>query len=445
MRASESCVSCVGEPSQWPPLPWPAVPELSPFPALRYDARAIGEVSAVLCPPYDVIDRAERERLARGPHNAVHLELAQAGPAGDAYAAAAQLLGEWQTAGLLRIDDRPLVYVYEQHYRVTGRPDDAVARVSRGFFCRLRLEEPGRGVLRHERTMSAPKEDRFRLLRSTRVNLSPVLMLYRSAAAGAASARLLDVLTAQPAEIEAVALGGRQRLWAVDPAQVPAAAELLAIAAHGPLVIADGHHRYETALRFRDEVGGPGSDQILVLLHDADSGGLSVLPTHRLLLGTPETESLIAALAELFELEAVAEAGRLAQAVEARSSGWMGVWTRHGGFLLRPRRAAMELLLPAASNALRELDVTVLGTALERTLGLATAQLDEQGRLRYIKDAAAALAQVDEGRADACFLLNATPVQSVLEVASAGELMPPKSTYFVPKAATGLVFNLLSA
>jgi uncharacterized protein (DUF1015 family) len=423
------------------------VPQLRPFAALRYDPSAVGDVGAVLCPPYDVIDAPEREALARVAHNAVALELPAATAGADRYDAAARLLAEWQSAGVLRLDRRPMVYVYEQRHRLPGAPPDAPERLTRGFFCRLQIEAPGGGVLRHERTMSGPREDRFRLLEATRCNLSPVLMLYRSGsedAPGMASAQLLERLTAAPPDVDTHAQGAGQRMWAIEPGASPAAAELLALAAAQPLAIADGHHRYETALRYRDEVGGPGAEYVLVLLYDADSGGLGVLPTHRL-LRVPDVGRLTAALWELFEFESIADPDALGPAVEEGGAGTIGMWTRDGGLLLRPRAAAVEPLLPAGSSALRRLDVTVLATALEYALGNSTAQLDEQGRLMYTKDAADALAQVGDGAADACFLLNATPVGSVLEVASAGELMPPKSTYFVPKAATGLVFNLLSA
>jgi uncharacterized protein (DUF1015 family) len=423
-------------------VPWPPVPELLPFPAMRYDASTVGELGAVLCPPYDVIDADERARMAGRPHNAVQLELPEPVAGVDQYERAAALIDEWRSRGVLVLDERPMVYVYEQTYRLPGVSPEEPPRRARGLFCRLRLEEPGQGVMRHERTLSAPKEDRFRLLAATGVNLSPVLLLFQSAQGGAASSQLLDRLVeAQPA-VSTDFGGAGQRLWAFDPERSADAQRLLDLASARPLAIADGHHRYETALRYRDEVGGPGSDCVLALLYDADSGGLGVLPTHRLVSGVPETEALLAGLQELFDVEPQPSAEEVLAAI---TDGGVGVWTRHGGASMKVRPERIGPLLPAGSEALRRLDVTILATALQSVLGLSAAELDEQGRLSYTKDAGEAVARVADGSVDACFLLNATPVASVLDVAMAGELMPPKSTFFVPKAATGLVFNLLSA
>jgi uncharacterized protein (DUF1015 family) len=421
------------------------VPELTPFPALRYDPSVITDIGAVLCPPYDVIGPTEREALALLPYNAVHLELPE--PDDDdgrssPYSAAATRLAGWQAQGVLRLDDRPMVYLYEQVYRLPGSPVDGPLARARGLYCRLSLEEPGRGVLRHERTMSRPKEDRFALLSATQANLSPVLMLYRSADEGRASAELIERLGARPPIVETLARDVEHRLWAIDPAASADAARLLELAAAGPLAIADGHHRYETALRYRDQVGGLGSEHVLVLLYDAQTGGLGVLATHRLLHRSPETEPLLTGLREVGRFEPVAEPELLGQAM---ANGGIGVWTRHGGGLLSLGGERMASLLPEASESLRALDVTALAAALEHVLGASKGTLGEQGRISYVKDADEAIARVGDGSADACFLLNPTPVQAVLDVAAAGELMPPKSTYFVPKAATGLVFNVLSA
>ncbi len=252
-----------------------AVPVLSPFRGLRYAAPPVTDYSSVICPPYDVISSAQRAALAaRSPVNAVHVEL----PA--SYDEAGRLFAAWQANGTLRRDEREMVYVYEQRYRLGDGPE----RTARGFMCRLRLEPtgPDSGVHAHEHTMSAPKEDRFRLMSAVRANLSPVILLYE-AGADLPAADLLSELTAGTPDEEAVDDGGvRHRLWAVEPSMAPAAATLLAGAARLPLTIADGHHRYATAVRYCAEVGGAGSDAVLALLFEATTGGLSVLATHRL-------------------------------------------------------------------------------------------------------------------------------------------------------------------
>ena len=408
------------------------VPELKPFRGLRYDPAIVADLSAVLCPPYDVISPAERQRLVdEDPHNAVRLELP------DSYDAAAGLLEQWQSNGVLTRDERPTLYLYEQRYSVDGRE-----RVARSFFCRLRLEEygPVSGVRPHERTMTAPKEDRFKLLSATRVNLSPVLLLYDDAAGGAASAKLMDVLLSAPPAVAAAGPGGvGQRLWAVDPEQTPGARELLNLAGCGPLTIADGHHRYETALRYRataDLDAAPGAGYVLALLYEAHSGGLALRPWHRVIRGPLNTAQILAAATGPYTVEAVSDyvtlLGRMRLDDPASPSGTLGVWTRNGGALLMVNNATFA-----------DLDVDVLSSTLPQMIGSTTDELNASGRLTYVSDAHAAIGAVEDSQADVCFLVRPTPVESVLSVAAAGGFMPPKSTFFYPKAATGLVFNPL--
>jgi uncharacterized protein (DUF1015 family) len=385
----------------------------------------VADYSAVICPPYDVISSADRAVLAaRHPANAVHVEL----PA--SYDEAHRLFEAWQADGTLRRDDRALIYVYEQQYRLAdGRP-----RTARGFLCRLRIEPtaPGSDIRAHEHTMSAPKEDRFRLLSAVRANLSPVILLYQ-AGADLPAGDLLAALTGRAPDIEAVDDAGiSHRLWLVDPTGSAQAADLLAGVARLPLTIGDGHHRYQTALRFCAEVGGAGADEVLALLFEASSGGLSVLATHRLVKAV-EGDVLDRAAA-LFDVTAGVSAG----AAVPSEPGEIGVWTRHGGARLR-RREGRSTQSPVSG-----LDVSVLADALPRLVGADVDALTAAGRISYTQDAGAAVAAVEAGDADAAFLLVPTPITSVIEVAAAGEVMPPKSTFFFPKAATGLVFNPLA-
>jgi uncharacterized protein (DUF1015 family) len=395
-----------------------------PFQGLRYDPAIVPDLSAVLCPPYDVISAAERAALAaRDPHNAVALELP------PSYEAAATTLAAWRRDGVLRRDERPLVYVYEQRYG-----DGEVERIARSFFCRLRLEPygPDSGVRPHEHTLSAPKEDRFQLLSATRVNLSPVLFLYDDAAGGAASGGLMDALISAPAPAPAVAAGPggvSQRLWAIDPEQVSAARELLDLAGRNPLTIADGHHRYETALRYRDTPGAaPDADYVMALLYDAHSGGLALRPWHRVISGPLTAQAFEGRTAR--DADDLIDQMRLAEA--DASPGIFGVWTRDGGRILK--------IDPSPPG---ELDVDILSSTLPQMIGSSTDELNASGRLTYTSDADQAIAAVNSRRAEVAFLVRPTPVESVLSVAAAGGFMPPKSTYFHPKAATGLVFNPL--
>ncbi len=410
------------------------MPELSPFRALRYGA-FVGDLSAVLCPPYDVINAAERQRLAdRDPRNAVHVELP------SSYESAATTFATWQAEGTLTRDDRPMIYVYEQRYA------DSVGseRSARGFFCRLRIEPygPGSGVLPHEHTMSGPKEDRFQLMKAVSANLSPVLFLYDDGDGGASASRLVEEIMSSPPSAAGTGPGGLiNRLWAVDPASSPAAADLVRIAGARPATIADGHHRYETALRYRDEVGGGSSDYVLALMYEAHSGGLALLPWHRVLAGA-DGGDLLSAAGDWFSVHPV---GQSAELTNQLAPGSMGLWTRKGGALLRVDRNRVADLLPKGrSETLRWLDVSVLSATLSRMIGTQTEELAADGRLTYSPDAAHAIASVDSEQADAAFLVPPTPIEDVLAVAAAGEHMPAKSTFFHPKAATGLVFNTLA-
>ena len=412
------------------------VPELRPFSGVRYDARRVPDLGAVLCPPYDVISPAERAALAaRDARNAIHLELP------DSYASAARLFAEWLADGTLHRDERERIYVYEQRYSMP----DGEQRVARAFFCALRLEpfEPGSGVLPHELTMSGPKEDRFQLLSAVRANLSPVLFLYDDGAEGAAAHRSLETLAGRPPAAEMDGAGGtRIRVWPIDPADEPAAADLLAKASARPVNIADGHHRYETALRYRDVPGSPpGANWVLALMYEAHSGGLSLLPWHRVLSGEGAAPRIEAQLGEFFDVEPRSTADEVVRDLEA---GIIGYWSNSGGGVLVARPGSVEPLLPVdASEPVRRLDVSVLSVTLSRMLGRSLADLAHEGGLAYVSDAREAISLVDSGQAGICFLLAGTPVDTVLNAAAAGDFMPAKSTFFHPKAATGVVFNLL--
>jgi uncharacterized protein (DUF1015 family) len=437
-----------------------SVPQLRPFRALRFDPSAIGDPGLVVAPPYDVIDPALRERLvARHPANVVRLDHPVEEPGDepdDRYRRAARTLAAWRSDGTLRKDPHPSIYVYEQAYRVPGTSTE---RVQRGFFARLQLETfgPDAGVLPHERTMTGPKEDRYRLLRATGVNTSPVVGLYDDPSGGTRDC--LASIADRQADLDVTDDDGvRHRLWAVpadgDGDDARTAAALLAAAGRGPITIADGHHRYETALRYRDErrmtrscEEDPAFDYLLMLLLEATGEALTVLPTHRLVRGADATAlaGLLDRVGTLFDVEPVASSGELvrhfdAAGLAAGGQGRFGLWTRSGGAFLTARRDAFEADLPAGGAALRGLDVTLLGVALERLLGIG-AEAVTAGAIGYTKSAAEAVATVDRGEADAAFLLEGTPVAAIEAVARDGDVMPQKSTYFYPKALTGLVIN----
>jgi uncharacterized protein (DUF1015 family) len=270
---------------------------------------------------------------------------------------------------------------------------------------------------------------------------------------------VLDALMERPPDLDLSDDDGvRHRLWAVpaDADSAAAVAPLLGAAARGPVTIADGHHRYETALRYRDErrmsrscEEDPAFDYMLMLFLDAASEPLTVLPTHRVVgnLGDDGVAALWAGLPEFFAVEREASETRLRErfgmaALARGGTGRFGLWTRSGGALLTARRDAFEPYLPPGGAALRALDVTLLGVALERLAGI-DADAVGAGAITYTKSAGEAIDRVDThvDGADAAFLLEPTPVASVAAVAADGDVMPQKSTYFYPKALTGLVIN----
>ena len=433
------------------------MPEIRPFRALRYDVETVGDAARVVAPPYDVIGAdLHRRLLERHPRNVVRLDLPAGEPGEDPderYRRAARTLTAWRSDGTLRKDPRPSVYVYEQVYRVPGTD---IERTQRGFFARLRIEPfgPGGSVLPHERTLSGPKEDRYRLLRATGINTSPVVGLYEDTS-GTAAVALAAIAAGAPITDVTDDDGVHHRLWVVaDEGEGSPANVLVTAAAASPVFIADGHHRYETAIRYRDErrtasaERDPAFDFVLMLFLDA-ADQLTVLPTHRVVhgLGDEGITSLVERLPELFVMTPLT-AGTLEARFEAAGelaggAGRFGLVTRVGAWLLEARRDAFAALPGSGGAAERALDVSLLGAALDALAGIDTAAVAGGERITYTKSAAeaAGLVAAASDNVDAAFLLEPTPVTSILAVARDGDVMPQKSTYFYPKALTGLVLN----
>jgi uncharacterized protein (DUF1015 family) len=417
--------------------------EVRPLEAVHYEPGMVGSLDAVIAPPYDVIGPAERRALlGRSPFNVVELDLPE-GPAGaDPYEHAGETLDEWLLQGVLRRDREPALWAYEQEF--TG-PDGA-KRTRRGVLARVRLEPYGPGAVRpHERTQPGPKEDRLRLTRATRHNLSPIFALHP----GDAWRHLEPALDEAPWGEATDGDGTVHRVWRVaDPELHDAVAAELADA---ELLIADGHHRYETGRAYEAEVGaddpGPHS-YVLMSLVSLDDPGLAVFPTHRLLydLDPSHYEPLGSGLKELFELEEVG-----LDAMDPANEPGVGVFGYADshlkrGFRLRLRDpGVLERALPEKPRVYRELDAVILEELVLRgILGMTEADIAAKRGLAYDSDPDAAREAIASGERDCVFMLRPTPIGAVREVAAAGETMPPKSTYFFPKLATGIVFNPLS-
>ena len=416
--------------------------EVQPLEAVHYNLSAISSLADVTAPPYDVIDAAQRADLvARSPFNVVEVDLPE-GPGGvDRYEHAAQTFESWLTEGILVADREPTIWALEQDY--TG--PDGKRRTRRGFLCRVRLAGYDEGTIRpHERTQPGPKEDRLRLTRATHHNLSPIFALHPGEAWDAIEPRL----ESSPWGVVTDADDTIHRVWRVpDPAVHGEIRDRLADA---ELLIADGHHRYETSLVYAREIGGEGPHQyVLMCLVSLEDPGLTVFATHRLLTGLADDaerqEALGSGLKELFEIEEVP--GERLDPASEQGRGVFGYIDSHHkqGYRLRLRDSALaEHAMRGRSAAYRGLDAAILEElVLKDLLGMTTEDIAAKRGLAYDSSTDAAIGKVEAGEADAAFLLRPTPVEQVRDVAAAGETMPPKSTYFFPKLLTGIVFNPL--
>ena len=416
--------------------------EVFPFRALHYEPASVGSLNDVTAPPYDVIDEAERaELMARSPFNVVELDLPLSPEQdGDPYAHAAELLEGWLMAGVLSQDRDPTIWALTQDY--TG--PDGERRRRNAILARVRVTDYGPGQVRpHERTQPGPKQDRLDLTRATRYNLSPIFSLTTRNA----WSHVEPATAAAPWAEVTDADGTVHRLWPVDdPAVHDAVTDELAGA---ELLIADGHHRYETARTYRDEIGGEGAHEYtLMALTGLDDPGLTVFPTHRLLTDVDASglERLRDDLNGPFEMVEVGDQAGLDPAGE-QATGCFGFADRSGARYLLRLRDPGELtgLMPERSDAYRTLDAAILEKVVfEGMLGMSEANVEAKKGIAYSKSIGDAVDQLAADRADAAFLLRPTPIEQVRAVADAGETMPPKSTYFFPKLLSGMAFNPLS-
>jgi uncharacterized protein (DUF1015 family) len=418
------------------------VAEVRPIQAVHYDLAKVGYLADVVAPPYDVINEAQRAELAgRSPYNVVELDLPRDPDGGDPYAHAAKLLEQWTDEGILTRDSEPTIWALEQDYTAP----DGSRLTRRGFLARVRLAPYGDGIRPHERTQPGPKEDRLRLTRATRHNLSPIFALHP----GDAWRHLEPALGDEPWGDVTDGDGTTHRVWRIEnPAVHDAVATELA---PGELLIADGHHRYETSLAYQREVGPGGpQDYVLMALVSLEDPGLTVFPTHRLISGLADDpakqEALGTGLRELFEVEEVPADQLDPGGIEG--VGVFGYMDSHHKQAFRLRLAsnpALDRALAGRSEAYRTLDAAILEElVLKGILGMSAEDIAAKRGIGYTPSIGDALAKLDAGDHQAAFLLRPTPITQVREVAGAGETMPPKSTYFFPKLLTGLVFNPLS-
>jgi uncharacterized protein (DUF1015 family) len=417
--------------------------QIEPLRALHYDPAKTGGLQDVVAPPYDVIDKDERAALAsRSKYNVVQIDLPEPG-SGDPYDGAAALLAAWRQEGAVVEDDEPALWALEQDY--TG--PDGRQRTRRGFLARVRVEQYGAGRIRpHERTHPGPKEDRLRLTRATKANLSPIFSLF-SDPSGAAWGALEPATAEEPWGETTDEDGTVNRLWRVVDPEAIAAVQSATKGAE--LLIADGHHRYETARVYADEIGGEGPHRyVLMCLVALQDPGLTVFPTHRLVKGLrpDQHETLAKALRRDFDIEPLESTDQLAPAGgDSVRIGYIDAHFRRPFMLTLKDPAIADAALPDHAEPYRRLDTAVLeALILKGALEMSDEDIDQLSGLGYARDFDEALRSVMEAQYDAAFFMAPTPVERVQEVAAAGESMPPKSTYFFPKVPTGLLFNRLA-
>jgi uncharacterized protein (DUF1015 family) len=422
--------------------------DVQAFRALRYDLGVVGSLESVIAPPYDVIDPQQRAQLAaRSPHNVVNVDLPEAPLGGDAYEEAARLLALWKRQGAVVRDAQPAVWALQQDY--TGPDGRRLTR--RGFFARVRVEEYGPGRIRpHERTHPGPKEDRLRLTRATQTNLSPIFSLYDDPA-GAAWGALEPHLAGDPWGAATDADGTENRLWRIDDGA--AIARVTMAMGETELLIADGHHRYETARVYAEEIGGEGDHRyVLMCLVALQDPGLTIFPTHRLLnnVKDPEVQQRLGRyLREHFEVTPI-EASELRPPDDPTAStpltmGYIDSFHQQAYRLVLKDQAVADAALADYPEPYRHLDTAVLeALILKGVMGMTEDDIAHLDGLGYSRTDDEALQLVQSKDYDCAFFLRGSPVRQVQEIAAAGVNMPPKSTFFYPKVPTGLMFNPLA-
>ncbi len=417
--------------------------EISPFEGIRYDQEVVGDLSKVVSPPYDIISPEDRVYYHQlHPNNFVRLVLGEEFEGDDEsnnrFTRARKYLSDWLEEGVLKRDEKPAIHVYRQEFERDGE-----LRIIRGFTCAVKVHDYADGVvLPHENTLAKPKSQLAVLIRETQANLDSIYGLY------ADPDRVLDAVMDDAMSREPVAdthdkNGVRHTVWMVsDQQQI---ARVVDYMKGKPIAIADGHHRYETALAYRNEMrakhsgqqGELPSDYTIMTIVNVYEKDMTIFPTHRVLDGLHEDalDDLEGKLEEFFEIEQssrdtiMADMGRLHA---------IGMYRKGDARTVKPKQNASAAV--KGSGAARSLELNVLhDLILERSLGIDEDKLRNQTHILYTRDPQEAMQLVDSGQRQMAFLLNHIDVKSVLDVASAGEKMPQKATYFYPKLLSGLI------
>ncbi len=417
-----------------------------PFCGLRYRGKDLAKVTA---PPYDIISASRQKNFYEmDKDNVIRLEYGITHPEdtekNNRYTRAAAELHRMLGEGVLAKDEKPAFYIYQELFRHKGRELSL-----KGVVALVELSDYSeKKILPHEETLSKAKTDRFELMKATGCNFSQIYSLYNDASG--ALPELIDSLSQREPDVSFTAFDGlTQNLWVITDKK--ANAEITCLFEDKQLFIADGHHRYETALNYKRYMEGSGKtgglwDYCMMFLVDMSAPGLVVYPTHRIVRDIKDFDinGLVKECESYFDLTPLSrENARNALANNSEKPAFV-LYSRNGCWLLKLKDSdAMERALPDKSKEYRSLDVSVLHTLiLEKALGIDKDNMAKQINLTYTRDADEGFAAVDGGEADCVFLLNPTKVSQIKEVSLVNEKMPQKSTYFYPKLITGIVMNM---
>ena len=426
--------------------------DIIPFRGLRYNPEKISNLASVVTPPYDIIDESAQARYyAENPANVIRLELGlifpQDSSSNNRYTRAAQYLEKWQEDQTLLAEEKAALYLYQQEFNFRG---EKVVRT--GFVCGLKLEPYEKSnILPHEETLSKPKADRLQLMRATNSNFSSIFGLY-SDEQKEAEKLLLEEVKEQAPDINIIDEAGEtHKIWMIKNEEL--IERIVALLADRPVYIADGHHRYETALEYYHEMkeqGLQGYDYVMATLVNVFDEGLVVLPTHRLVGNIPgfKLDAFMNRLADLFEIELYKDKniGAFMQELESRGKKHrvFGMYSGKDIFFLELKNPeqASKLLPDNKSAAWEKLDVALLDNIiLDQLLGINEQKRRSQENLAYTRSEEWLMEQIDNRNYQLGFLLNPTRVEEIIAVAQARDKMPQKSTYFYPKLITGLIIN----
>ena len=425
--------------------------EIKPFKGMRYNTFLAGKIGELCCPPYDIISEEERlGYIAENEYNVIRLELPKEG--GDVYKTAGEVLDMWRNTGVLVHEIKPAVYIYEEEFNAYNKRSSV-----KGIIVRVKVEEFSKGViLPHEFTLSKAKADRFNLMKATNCNFSQIYALYMDEEH--TTLKTIDRLSDRKPDQKFTDNDHvTHKLWIITDEKV--IEKLVNDFADRKLYIADGHHRYETALNYRNycrengisKEGDPQDYQMMYLV-DMQHPGLVVFPTHRMVrdLESFDKDEVLKGCEEYFDITKFTSVGNInselaKQYKQGKKAFGFYCGTGEWYLLVLKDIEVMADVLPDLSEASQQLDVSVLHSLiLEKTMGIDKENMANQINLTYTKFFEEAIMKVDKGEFQCSFILNPTRVTEIRDVAAAGEKMPQKSTYFYPKMITGMVMNDLN-